>query len=90
MSLYGKLPVLTIVFDFVSKMNAAFDGYPSFLPPKIMISVAEMGHAPNQYFVSFSKLFEYTLISSQKGGCAGDIVSSLSMSVTAGSYPPKT
>tara|TARA_B110000285_G_scaffold214875_1_gene260699 strand:+ start:240 stop:455 length:216 start_codon:yes stop_codon:yes gene_type:complete len=63
---------------------------PSFLPPKIRISDCEIGQAPNQYFMSASRLLLQTLISSQKAGYSLLTVSSLSISVTDGSYPPKT
>jgi len=78
------LPVFEIWFSCVSKMYDDDEELPSFLPPKIRISELETGHAPNQYLISFSKLCDQTLISSQYG-CSLDSVSSLSMSVTDGS-----
>jgi len=45
----------------------------------------EIAQAPNQYLMSFSRLLDQTLISSQKAGSSELIVSRRSMSVTDGS-----
>jgi hypothetical protein len=63
---------------------------PSFFPPKIKISFWEIGHAPNQYLISASRLLLQTLMSSQNAGYSVLTVSNLSISVTDGSYPPNT
>ena len=39
-------------------MYDELDDAPSFFPPNTRISFADMGHDPNQYFMSFSKLGE--------------------------------
>jgi hypothetical protein len=64
-SLFGKFPVFVICLFEVSNIYEEFEEAPSFLPPNTKISVFEIGHDPNQYLISFSKLGEYTLISSQ-------------------------
>jgi hypothetical protein len=56
--LFGRFPVLIIYLDTVSKIYDEFADDPSFLPPKTRISVEEIGHEPNQYLISFSKLGE--------------------------------
>lgn len=73
----------------MSNTYAEFEEAPSFLPPNISISEFDIAHAPNQYLISFSKLYEYTLISSQYKEFELN-VSNLSISVMGGSYPPIT
>jgi hypothetical protein len=52
----GRFPVLVTDLLTVSNRYEELDEAPSFFPPNMIISVADTGHEPNQYLMSFSKL----------------------------------